>query len=615
MGQAPRDFYEIQKAQQAKSRFLFAAVLAFHFVAIGLIALAVALMFGFLLAGPSFLTPRFWGRFLLSVLAASSLVSVFHFLDASRNGPRYILRRLQAAVPDVADRYHKQFLDTLDEIRIAAGLPRVNGYVLPSSAVNSLALIEAGGTPAVAVTEGLLAEGTRDELQAVVAHELAHIARGDAFYLTLVCSLANIFEKLREALEPESDDFRATSDAGSRLGSSAAGAGPALLYGAVCLSSLVMHLLSMLVSRERELLADAAAVELCRSPESLARAIYKAQVKNSFIGDFSQTYTPLFIVPPDARDVPDNLAGRVFNSHPPLMKRLRALAAMAHKSPAEIIADARAAAGARTQARGVIHSFDEMRKRQLDLFPGFAAGPHPLAGHVSVSRSAPPPASAPAGASDTPAFPTAAPGLPPDEARIWLLASNLPGRWEGPFTTAELICHPRFSPVIIVKNTQEGVEAKAREFSQIRIAMGNLARKRPLEPARRNLCPRCRVPLVETFYEGVSVRACPRCAGKLVDMAGVGRIVARREVTFSDDLVAKARAFQEKIQLNPVKRGKINASVTEELPCPACGYRMAPRPYSYQDFIPVDKCLSCSKIWFDADELEILQILIEERGA
>jgi Zn-finger nucleic acid-binding protein len=40
---------------------------------------------------------------------------------------------------------------------------------------------------------------------------------------------------------------------------------------------------------------------------------------------------------------------------------------------------------------------------------------------------------------------------------------------------------------------------------------------------------------------------------------------------------------------------------------------MVARPYNYQYFVPVDKCLSCSKIWFDADELEILQILIEDR--
>ncbi len=51
----------------------------------------------------------------------------------------------------------------------------------------------------------------------------------------------------------------------------------------------------------------------------------------------------------------------------------------------------------------------------------------------------------------------------------------------------------------------------------------------------------------------------------------------------------------------------------EPIACPACGYPLTARPYSYAYFIPVDKCLSCHKIWFDADELEILQVLIENR--
>lgn len=88
-------------------------------------------------------------------------------------------------------------------MRIASGLPQVNSYIIPSFAINSMALIESNGTPAVAVTEGLLADSTRDELQAVAAHELAHISRGDAFYVTLVCSLANFLEKIMEAIELE----------------------------------------------------------------------------------------------------------------------------------------------------------------------------------------------------------------------------------------------------------------------------------------------------------------------------------------------------------------------------------------------------------------------------
>jgi Zn-dependent protease with chaperone function/Zn-finger nucleic acid-binding protein len=613
MAAPARDFYEIQKSQRAKSLALFGVVVAFYFVALGLIALAFILTVGLLISGRMLASSHFWIRFVLFDLAAATAVGGLHFLDASRNGPRYILKRLQAAIPDPADRYHKQFLNTLDEIRIAAGLPRVNAYVLPSFAINSLAVIEEDGTPAVAVTEGLLADGTRDELQAVAAHELAHIARGDAFTLTLVCSLANLFEKLREALEPQESDFRGVRPPGDGGGTMRV---PPLLFAfAVSLSALIMHLLSTLISRERELLADAAAVEFCRSPESLARIIYKAQVKNSFIGDFSLTYTPLFIVPPDSRDVPDTLAGRIFNTHPPFMKRLGLLAAMAGKTPEAIIADVREGEAQREQARGVLYSFEETRKRQLELFPGPRGAPRdirtePATGHAAAASltGAPPQA----GGTEPSPSPVAGCGLEPIDSRIWLLATNLPQRWEGPFTMDELLCHPRFSLLMKIKNAQENVEAAAREFPQVRIALHNLAGHKPLDPARRNLCPRCRVPLTETFYEGVSIRLCPRCGGKLVEMSTIDRIIARREVRFSDDLMSKARAFKERVRLNPLKKQKINDSVSERLACPNCGYRMVPRPYNYEYFIPVDKCLSCSRIWFDSDELEILQILIEE---
>jgi Zn-dependent protease with chaperone function/Zn-finger nucleic acid-binding protein len=590
MGTAPRDFYEIQERQRAKSLWLLLAVVVFHFVALGLVALALVLSFGLLLGGAMLASPGFWARFLIFDMAAAALIGVVHYLDARRNGPRYILKRLQAEVPDPEDRYHRQFLNTLDEIRIAAGLPRVHGYVLPSFAVNSLALVEESGTPAVAVTEGLLAECTRDELQAVAAHELAHIARGDAVYLTLVCSLANVFEKLAEALEPAMDDVRDGGETGGGTG----GAPPFPLYIAVGLSALVMHLLSMFVSRERELLADAAAVELCRSPESLARALYKAQVKNSFVGDFSLTYTPLFMVPPDARDIPDNWAGRLFNSHPPFAKRIGALAAMAHRTTAAVIAEVGEGQKLRGMARGVVHSHEEIKKGQGELFPGFEAGP-----------AAPSPAAAETGP---------APGLQSTGDRTWLLEAGGPRRWEGPFTLTELLSHPRFTPLVPVRNTQEGVEAKAREFPQVRRALHGPARKKPPESGRLNLCPRCRIPLGTAFYEGVAVNACGTCGGKLVGAAGVDRIVARREAAFSDDLVARARDFRERVLLDPAARRKINAEAGREAVCPSCGCRMIRRPYNYQYVVPVDKCLTCAKIWFDSDELEVLQVLIEESG-
>jgi Zn-finger nucleic acid-binding protein len=416
----------------------------------------------------------------------------------------------------------------------------------------------------------------------VAAHELAHIARGDAFYVTLVCSLANSFEKLKEALEPELPEPQP-----GLLGRRTRGGGgsPVLIYVAAAISSFVMRLLSTLISRERELLTDAAAVEFGRDPSSLARAIYKAHIQNSFVGDFSASYGPLFIVAPESPNIPDGFFGRLFNSHPPLMKRIEALAAMAGKKPDRIIRDVWEGRQNREKAREILYSFEEMTVKAEPT----ATGPKEK-----------PEAAAPE-----------APGT--GEAKAWSVRSA-GGGWEGPMTISELISRPGFSSMAVVKNFQEGVEAKAREFPQVRLALRDAGRKRPVDQERGNKCPRCRVPLAGTFYEGVAVKLCPRCRGKLADEGMMDRIIARKEVAFSEGLIKKAMDFKERFLSQPVKTRKISETKPPDpLSCPDCGYTMKARPFSYSYFIPVDKCLSCHKIWFDADELEILQVLIENR--
>jgi hypothetical protein len=86
-------------------------------------------------------------------------------------------------------------------------------------------------------------------------------------------------------------------------------------------------------------------------------------------------------------------------------------------------------------------------------------------------------------------------------------------------------------------------------------------------------------------------------------------------VAFSKGLRRKALEFRDRILLNPLKKEKATGTTAGGSPCPACGWRMVARPYNYQDFIPVDKCLSCHRVWFDADELETLQVLVEDRIA
>ncbi|MBP1661177.1 MAG: hypothetical protein H6P95_2369, partial [Candidatus Aminicenantes bacterium] len=78
----PRDFYEIQERQRRKSLLLFAAVLAFHFVLLGLIGLAFLATFGLLFIPEVLGAPGFWPRFLLVDLVVALLVALLHFQDA-----------------------------------------------------------------------------------------------------------------------------------------------------------------------------------------------------------------------------------------------------------------------------------------------------------------------------------------------------------------------------------------------------------------------------------------------------------------------------------------------------------------------------------------------------
>ena len=564
------DFYETQRQQWKKSLFLLLVLFVFYLCAIGFITFVFLLSFGVFFAETLFHTSKTLMAIFPVLVLIAVLIAVFHFYDAKMFGAKFIRKRMQAEPPDYSDRYHKQYANTVEEIRLATGMPEVTSFVIPSFAINSMALMEANNTPSILVSEGLLSEFTRDELQAVVAHELAHVLRGDTFYITLVCSLANFFERLRHAAEPE-------AETGGPPGQQQSGGGAVLLFIALTISSFIMHLLSTLISRQREVLADAAAVEFSRNPRALARAIYKAHLKNSFVGDFNLTYSPLFIVPPRSKGDYESFFGRAFNSHPPLMMRIKLLAEMVPTEPAKIIEEVWEIQKNREDARDILLAQEERRKE----------------GDSPQSVQTDPPT---------------------QESKFWSIKDSK-GTWHGPYSLEEILFLPFFTPLIPIKNQQEGIIAQAREFPQIREARLRILKKKPLDPTQQNLCPRCRIALRETFYEGVPLKVCPQCQGKLIDSALVDRIVARKEMAFSKKLMEKARVFRDEYMLNPTQTKKINPDVSPKIYCPNCGSQMLLRAYNYYYVIPVDKCLSCHKVWFDSDEMEVLQILIEHRAA
>jgi len=567
----PPDFYQISRQQQIKSLLIFGIILLFYFISFTLVGITILACFGLFQSMLISFSSSALVKLFLTSSALAVIVASFHFLEARRFGAAYIRHRLEAQPPDPKDLYHKRLINTLEEMSIAAGLPYVKPYVIPSSAINSLALVKTNKPPAIIVSEGLLADFTRDELQAVLAHELAHLINGDSFTLTLVCSLANIFERLREMSEPERTSQLPLSQ---RLPQQAeTRGGHPLLFLAFTLTSLIMALLSTLISREKELQADAQAVAICRSPRALARAIYKAHVKNSLIGDFNPTYSALFIVPPYSGQEGEGFFARLFRTHPPLIKRIHQLCAMVPMSIADLLAEIQTIADQREKARQEIHSPEEKdSSRDMPLLLS-----------------------------------------PPEEAaeKIWLVRSPQK-KWAGPFTLEELLQQPFFSPKLWIKNLQEGVEAFAEEFPHVRARWRLKGQKKPGPKITQPRCPRCQIPLRESFYEGLPLLICPKCQGKLIDSAYVNRILVRKEISFSPYIQEKAKKYRDIFMANPFRSRKLIQN-TAPITCPNCGQRMLPRPFTYYYVIPVDKCLFCHKIWFDTDELEIIQYLIESR--
>ncbi len=136
----------------------------------------------------------------------------------------------------------------------------------------------------------------------------------------------------------------------------------------------------------------------------------------------------------------------------------------------------------------------------------------------------------------------------------------------------------------------------------------------PLEGQKADVvCPRCRANLVPLYYEEVMILQCPQCRGMLVEENQVGKILARREMSFSGHIQHIATMLQvdrKQWYLNPVS----DICAKDGLVCPRCRHstaRMMRRFYSNDYRVEIDKCIFCGYLWFDSEELEILQCLVE----
>ena len=231
--------------------------------------------------------------------------------------------------PRTADLSERRLLNIVEEMAIASGVPVPAVYLLPEeNAINAFA---AGFTPddaALGFTAGALRDLDRDELQGVVAHEFSHILNGDMrlnIHLIGVLFGILVLSILGQGL------LRASfaGETGPRRRDGKEGASIALLFAAVGLVLILAgsvgvffgRLIQSAVSRQREFLADAAAVQFTRNPDGLAGALRKIGAAGSRVQHpHSQDVAHLFF----ANGLRLSLGGW-FATHPPLEERIKAL--------------------------------------------------------------------------------------------------------------------------------------------------------------------------------------------------------------------------------------------------------------------------------------------------
>jgi heat shock protein HtpX len=230
----------------------------------------------------------------------------------------------------------QQLSNVVDEMSIASGVPRPDVYIVPDADPNAFATGRGPGRSSIAVTRGLLDALDREELQGVIAHEMSHIRNLDVRLMTIVAALVGGVVLL-------SDWARRSMAWGGgprrrRDGEGGGGIAGILFFAvwllAMLLAPLIAQMLSMMVSRQREYLADASGAELTRNPVGLARALEKIESAVAPTEAINRGSAHLCIADPLGRrlNLKEGFWSDLFASHPPMPARIAALKAMAFEA-------------------------------------------------------------------------------------------------------------------------------------------------------------------------------------------------------------------------------------------------------------------------------------------
>ncbi len=290
------------------------------------LVVAVAIVLGVFGGVIGFATGIDWFGVVLAVAIAAVMTVGSYFGGDALVMATSAAREVDTSQP--AERY-RQLVNVVEEMRLAGGLPRPRVWVIDDSAPNAFATGRDAQHASIAVTTGLLDKLDREQLQGVIGHEMSHIGNLDIRFTLLVGVLVGSIALLADWF------LRFTFWGGGRRGGSGndrggGGGGAALLFVLALvlavLAPLMARIIQAAVSRSRESLADASAVELTRNPVALARALRTIADDREVLEVANRATQHLYIVNPIKSF--EERAKSLWDTHPPIGERIRALEAM-----------------------------------------------------------------------------------------------------------------------------------------------------------------------------------------------------------------------------------------------------------------------------------------------
>lgn len=243
-----------------------------------------------------------------------SLVSVWGSYYAS---DKLVLKMTRAHLIQEAD--NPKLFNLVHEVCIASGLPMPKVAIVDDPAPNAFATGRDPDHALIAFTTGLLGAMDRDELQGVVAHEMAHVANRDTLVSAVAATTAGIVALTSDIL------MRMLWFGGARNRDHHGNQMPIFLaIIPLILAPIAATMLKAAVSRKRESLADATAVAFTRNPAGLRAALEVLARDNTVVEARSSAVAHLYIESP----LDTSAASKLFATHPPIHERIETLRKM-----------------------------------------------------------------------------------------------------------------------------------------------------------------------------------------------------------------------------------------------------------------------------------------------